>query len=160
MTHGNPLRQYTYRFASNLSQLSPGFIADKPHESLPPVPKLLNSGIFWSSLFLRCPRKWNFKFITSISSVLIKVQDEKTVPEMFREATFDDLWCECSDLRDVLLYCRGSKRLSIPSHWRSVLPERLWGIHGTTELLGGWKCGLQNLIYNHMIMKSLGSHRN
>lgn len=46
---------------------------------------------------------------------------EKTLIEMFREATFDDLWCECSDIRDVLVYARGSKRLRIPEGWREVL---------------------------------------
>ena len=50
---------------------------------------------------------------------------EKTLIEMFREATFDDLWCECGDIRDVLVYARGSKRLRIPEGWREVLPTEL-----------------------------------
>lgn len=54
-----------------------------------------------------------------------EVSMEKTLIEMFREATFDDLWCECSDIRDVLVYARGSKRLRIPEGWREVLPTEL-----------------------------------
>ena len=55
-----------------------------------------------------------------------EVCDEKTCIELFSELSFDDLWDDCSDLRDILLYCRGSMRLHIPSEWRSVLPAHLW----------------------------------
>ena len=64
-----------------------------------------------------------------------KVESEKSLLEMFREATFDDLWCDCSDMRDVLLYCRGSKRLTIPSEWRPDLPTHLWGLRCLRRLL-------------------------
>jgi hypothetical protein len=39
---GPLVRQYTFRFASNLIQLLPAFATEKHYESLPPVPRFLS----------------------------------------------------------------------------------------------------------------------
>lgn len=55
-----------------------------------------------------------------------KVSHEKTVLQLFQELPFDDLFADSSDLKDALAYCRGSKRLQIPSaEWRAALPTVL-----------------------------------
>ena len=70
------------------------------------------------------------KFNTNFLSFFIpisKVSAEKTVLELFQELSFDtDLFADSSDLRDAVAYCRGSKRLQIPSaEWRAALPKVL-----------------------------------
>ncbi len=54
-----------------------------------------------------------------------EVATTKTLVELFQESEYDDSWDECSDIQDVLIYCRGSKKLKIPPEWRPVLPSEL-----------------------------------
>ena len=108
-----PLRQYTYRFARNMVQLFPRFFDEKPYESLPEVPHFnwLNSRtVSRLTLYIQIP----------------KVSANKTLIKLFSELDYDDLFDECSDLRDVLVYCRGSKLIRIHPEWRPLLPTELW----------------------------------
>ena len=54
-----------------------------------------------------------------------QVSEDKSLLQLFSESNFDERWDECSDLQDLLVYCRGSKRLRIPPGWRDVLPSEL-----------------------------------
>lgn len=94
------LREYTYRFAANLVRLVPDFFEDAPHKRLPEAP-----GHRSGCRAVQVP--------------------QQTVLELFKQAAFDDLWDDSSDIRDVLVYARGSKRLCIPSGWRDALPSEL-----------------------------------
>ncbi len=52
---------------------------------------------------------------------------DKSVRELFEETAYGlDFWDACSDLGEVLVYCRGSKLLHIPNdEWRALLPKEL-----------------------------------
>ena len=55
-----------------------------------------------------------------------KVADGATLEDLFETMSYGtDLWDECSDLRDVLVYVRGSQLLRIPLSWRPLLPTSL-----------------------------------
>ena len=71
--------------------------------------------------------KIQYEFPNSFYIPISKVSAEKTVLELFQELSFDtDLFADSSDLRDAVAYCRGSKRLQIPSaEWRAALPKVL-----------------------------------
>lgn len=104
-------------------ELFPKFIAEKPYESLPAVSCLISMMSFRMVLFV-----WGISILIldpTLNFLRLKVAEDKSLVELFSELTYDDLWDDCSDLRDVLVYCRGSKRLRIPSEWRGVLPTEL-----------------------------------
>ncbi|CAK9092648.1 Uncharacterized protein SCF082_LOCUS43601 [Durusdinium trenchii] len=55
-----------------------------------------------------------------------RVSEDRTVLELFQQASYVDLWDDCCDLNDVIIYARGSKRLRIPSSsWKDALPTHL-----------------------------------
>lgn len=56
--------------------------------------------------------------------VTSKVESE-SVLEMFKKATYETKWDDHSDLADCIIYCRGSKRLKIPTEWRPWLPTTI-----------------------------------
>ena len=59
------------------------------------------------------------------SSRLCQVSDAPLL-QQWRDVEFSgEVWDPCSDLRDVLCYVRGAKRLRIPEEWRSVLPKEI-----------------------------------
>ena len=118
-------------------------IAEQPHQRLPSVTGLKYSISFFFNLIFETG--FTTKSIFDLVSVLgirqkqiiscfyvfifttSKVSHEKTVLELFQESSFGtDLFSDSSDLKDVLVYCRGSKRLQIPSaEWRAALPKVL-----------------------------------
>lgn len=55
----------------------------------------------------------------------LQVDMDKSLLDLFMEANYDEFWDESSDLRDALLYCRGSSRICIPHEWRAALPTHL-----------------------------------
>ena len=61
---GPLVRQYTFRFASNLIRLFPAFATEKHYESLPPVPRFG----FFQSFQLNPPQNnhWDYLGIRSI----------------------------------------------------------------------------------------------
>ena len=135
-------RQYTYRFARHLVELFPGFIADQPYTKLPPASSmhmaLLLLILVYPSWYLikgTGSHSHHWKNIIQINHPQVS---EKTVLELFQEARFEELWDECSDLKDVIVYCRGSKRLRIPESWRSVLPTELWPLGLLTGVDESW----------------------
>ena len=44
---------------------------------------------------------------------------------LFDEADFDSDWWDDCDLKDVIVYCRGSKLLKIPDGWRALIPTEI-----------------------------------
>ncbi|CAK9003436.1 unnamed protein product [Durusdinium trenchii] len=67
-------------------------------------------------------RSWGWGQALLIS----QVSEDRTVLELFQQASYVDLWDDCCDLNDVIIYARGSKRLRIPSSsWKDALPTHL-----------------------------------
>ena len=47
-----------------------------------------------------------------------------TVMDLFESTSFGaDLWDECSDLREVFVYVRGSRLFHVPAGWRPFAPN-------------------------------------
>jgi hypothetical protein len=68
-----------------------------------------------SSLIFLCSWPW-------------QVESESTALELFATMAFCDegqAWDQEADLRRVIRYARGSKRLHIPSEWRPLLPTEI-----------------------------------
>lgn len=56
---------------------------------------------------------------------VIPVVENQSILELFKSATFDESWDDHADLKDCIVYCRGSKRLQIPDGWRQWLPTSI-----------------------------------
>ena len=39
-----------------------------------------------------------------------QVSEDKSLLQLFSESNFDERWDECSDLQDLLVYCRGVQK--------------------------------------------------
>ena len=48
-----------------------------------------------------------------------------SILDLFKQKTFDESWDSHADLKDVIVYCRGSKLLKIPAEWRPWLPTSI-----------------------------------
>jgi hypothetical protein len=120
------LRQYTYRFARHMVELFPKFLDSKPARLLPAAPSTHGSNF---GLFLRMFPFCFFKDQPELLNIIAlsgnQVSEDKSVLQLFKECSFDERWDECCDLQDLLVYCRGSKRLRIPPGRRDVLPCEL-----------------------------------
>ncbi|CAK9090383.1 Uncharacterized protein SCF082_LOCUS42631 [Durusdinium trenchii] len=75
---------------------------------------------------LKQTQEYTYRYARNIVQLFPDMVDmDKSLLDLFMEANYDEFWDESSDLRDALLYCRGSSRICIPHEWRAALPTHL-----------------------------------
>lgn len=128
-------RQYTYRFAGKIAGMIPTLREDSARN---PVPIEAGLGDLSGVIKSGTPHPWKFlvlwesqyggqtSFVVKPFQFLWQVSPEP-LQILFANMTWAESadWDMEADLRRVVRYARGSKRLSIPGGWREFLPKEL-----------------------------------